>query len=433
MKNKIKLTLVAALTLGATSAFATNGSNLIATGSQARAMGGTGIGVTHGAESGLANAALITSVEDTEVSFGGMFFIPSVKNTDSINLDFSQGGTVAAPNLGDESGSATSDADLNVIPEVSVAGKVKENIYMGIGIWGTAGLGVDYRGDKNTGQMEMVTNLQLMQFALPIAYKNNGLSLGITPVLQYGALDINYNMSSALQQAMYMEQTGALPPQTPDDKTVGTGMAQDLKFGFNLGAAYEVAGFTLGAMYKSQIDMYYKDVLKTAIGAMGVNYTNGKLSTPAEMGVGVSYTKAGHTLAVDYKQIKWSDAKGYQDFNWEDQDVFALGYQYATNKWSFRLGYNYAKSPISEQTYTGVNDAGLNAGLVNTFNTLGFPGTVETHYTIGGSVKVAEQTKIALAYVYAPEETITYKNFLNQDSTTKHKQSSLSFDIIYDF
>jgi len=438
MKNKIKLTLVAALTLGATSAFATNGSNLIATGSQARSMGGTGIGVSHGAESGLANASLISSVENTEVSFGGMFFMPKVNNTNSINLDFSENG---GPDLKDESGSAASAADLNVIPEVSVAGKVKENLYMGIGIWGTAGLGVDYRGSKNSGQMQMVTNLQLMQFALPLAYKKGGLSLGVTPVLQYGALDINYKMSTNLQKAMHMSQTGSLPAQDPAKKNVGTGMAQDLKFGFNLGAAYQKAGFTVGAMYKSQIDMSYKDVLPEAIGAMGVNYTNSKLSTPVEMGVGVSYSIKGNTFAIDYKKIKWSKAKGYQDFDWKDQNVLALGYEYATQKWAFRLGYNHSKSPISEQKVTlnaqgqetNINSAGLSAGLVNTFNTLGFPGTVETHYTVGGSVKVGEKTKIALAYVYAPEKSITFKNFLNQPSTTKHKQSSISFDLVYDF
>ena len=433
MKNKIKLTLVVALALSSSSLYATNGSNLIATGAKARAMGGTGIGVSHGAESGLANVALITSVKATSVSFGGMFFMPDVSNTDSINLDFSQGGTQEAPNLGDESGSASSASDLNVIPEVSIAGKVNDNFYMGIGIWGTAGMGVDYRDSKDTGQMEMVTNLQLMQFAMPLAYTKDGFSVGITPLLQYGSLDINYIMSSSLQSAMYMQQTGSLPEQTPPDKNVGSGVAQDLKFGYNLGIAYQINNFTIGAIYKSQIDMYYKGVLTSAIGAMGVDYKNDTLSTPAEMGMGISYKYHQHSLALDYKQIKWSDAKGYQDFDWEDQDVVAIGYEYATKIWALRAGYNYAKSPISEQTRTDTNSAGLSAGLVNTFNTLGFPGIIESHYTCGGLYNLTEQTAIALAYVYAPEVTIDYSNFLGQPSKTSHAQTSLSFDLVYNF
>jgi len=442
MKTKIKLALVAVMTLNATAVMATNGSNLIATGAKSRSMGGTGIGVAHGAESALSNVSLITEVQETEVSFGGMFFMPDVSNTDGINLDFSRGGTVAAPNLGNESGSATSASDLNVIPEVSIAGKINNNFYMGIGIWGTAGMGVDYRGSKNSGQMEMVTNLQLMQFALPLAYTKNNFSIGITPLLQYGSLDINYNMSSALQSAMYMGQTGALPAQTPQDKNVGSGVAQDLKFGYNLGISYKAQnGITIGAMYKSQIDMFYKGVLTSAIGAMGVNYTNDTLSTPAEIGIGISYTKEKHTVAVDYKKIKWSKAKGYQDFNWNDQNVFALGYEYKLKNMGFRIGYNYAKSPISEQTRTinaqgqetNINDAGLSAGLVNTFNTLGFPGIMETHYTIGGCFRLNEQTSLATAFVYAPEKEISYSNFLGQKSTTTHSQKTLSFDLVYRF
>jgi len=434
MKNQTKLALTVIIALGSTNLFATNGSNLIATGSKARSMGGTGIGVSHGAESALANVALITEVEKTEISFGGMFFMPDVSNSNSINLDFSQGGTVAAPNLGNESGSASSASDFNVIPEVSLAKKVNNNIYMGIGIWGTAGMGVDYRGSDNSGEMEMVTNLQLMQFALPMAYKKDGFSIGITPLLQYGSLDINYKLSSSLQSAMYMGQTGRLPEQEPQDKNVGSGLAQDLKFGYNLGVSYKTQnGITVGAMYKSQIDMFYKSVLTSAIGAMGVNYTNDTLSTPAEIGAGISYSTQHDTFAFDYKQIKWSDAKGYQDFDWEDQNVFAFGYEHRFDKLALRLGYNYAKSPISEQSLTSVNSAGLNGGLVNTFNTLGFPGIVQTHYTIGSYYQVSKQMGVATAFVYAPEEEISYSNFLGQESTTTHGQTSLSFDLIHRF
>ena len=54
---------------------ATNADNLIAVGAKARGMGGVGIAVSHGAASGLGNAALITSVESSEVAFGGPVFL----------------------------------------------------------------------------------------------------------------------------------------------------------------------------------------------------------------------------------------------------------------------------------------------------------------------------------------------------------------------
>jgi long-chain fatty acid transport protein len=418
MKRTIKLAVAAAVALTSTAAFATNGSNLIGLGAKARGMGGVGIGMSHGAESALANPALITTVPETEVSFGGTIFLPNVKNTNGLNL----GG------LGDESSTATSAADLSVIPEVAIASKMSDSFYMGIGMFGTAGMGTDYRKSADTGQMNMVTNVQIMQFGVPLAYKTGGFALGITPLLQYGSLDINYNMSSALNQAF-----GA-PAGTPASN-VGAGVAQDLQFGYNVGASFSEQGLTVGAVYKSQIDMKYNGVMSTTIAPFtgGLGYTNDKLSTPAEMGIGASYAFSGNTIAVDYKKIKWSDAKGYQDFEWDDQDVYAIGYEYATFGWAARVGYNYSKSPISEQAYAGVNGANLSSGVVNTFNLLGFPGIVESHYTLGGTYNITKKTSVDLAYMYAPEVSETYTNFLGQDITTKHSQQSVSAQLNFAF
>jgi len=419
MKKTIKLAVVAALALSATSAFATNGAALIGMGAEARGMAGTGIGIAHGAESALTNPALITSVEKTEISFGGTLFMPDVSNTNNV------GAGVA---------SADSAADMSMIPEVSLATKINDNFYVGIGMWGTGGMGVDYRdtdsivSDNTSAQMQMVTNLQLMQFGVPLAYTTNGFSIAITPILQYGSLDINY------------EYPGSQNPQDPNAQgdTIGMGVAQDLKFGYNIGLAYEISGFTVGAVYKSQIDMEYKGLDSVISPFTQTGYKNNKLSTPAEMGVGISYVMSEHTIAIDYKNIKWSDAKGYQDFEWEDQNVISVGYQYETKGWALRAGYNYADSPISEQTVVNPNtdvpnSAGLQPGTVNTFNLLGFPAIVTSHIALGGSYDISEQTSVDLAYTYAFEVTETFKNFAAQDIKTTHSQSGVSAQINYNF
>jgi long-chain fatty acid transport protein len=423
MKKTIKLAVVAALALGSTSAFATNGANLIGLGAKSRAMGGVSIATAHGAENGLVNAALITTVDDAEISFGGTFFMPDVENTTTLMNMYNPTGPVPV------TASHSSAADLSVIPEVSIASKVTDNFYMGIGMWGTAGMGVDYRdadGQADT-QMQMVTNLQLMQFGVPLAYKISGFSMAITPLIQYGSLDINYVFDANDGTSM-----------TPVMRTSNTqGVAQDLQFGYNIGLSYEISGFTIGAMYKSQIDMEYKGQISKAMNDFGMTgYTNDELSTPAELGIGVSYKIAEHTIGLDYKSIGWSDAKGYEDFKWEDQDVIALGYEYATNTWALRAGYNYAASPISEQALGSMgslsNGADI-AGLINTFNLLGFPGIIESHYTIGGSYSITNKTSLDLAYVYAPEVSETYKNFFGQDITTTHSQTSLSAQVNFKF
>ena len=403
MKKTIKLAVVAALALGATSAFATNGSDLIGMGTKTRGMAGTGIGMSHGAESALVNPALITTVKGTEISFGGTIFMPDVKNTN---------------NIGGGNFSADSVANLNVIPEVSLATKINDNFYVGVGMWGTGGMGTDYRHAAATAsQLQMVTNLQLMQFGVPLAYTTNGLSIAVTPILQYGSLDINYI--------------------NPLNANVGAGVGQSLKFGYNLGLSYTIDALTVGAVYKSKIDMEYEGVLSgtvtpIATGLGGSAYTNDQLSTPAEYGLGASYVIGTSTVAIDYKRIQWSNAKGYEDFKWDDQDVIALGYEYNAKNWAARLGYNYASSPISEQNYAGYQN-GLTSGAVNTFNLLGFPAITQSHYAIGGTYNVSDKASFDVAYTYAPEETNTYKNFAGKNITTKHSQNGVSVQLNYDF
>ena len=217
MKKTLQPSFIAAMFLGTTALFATNGDTLIGLGAKSRGMGGIGIGMGHGAESALANPALITAVETTEISFGGTLFMPDVSY---------DGGA----------GYQQSTADTNVIPEVSIASKMNDNFYLGIGIWGTGGMGTDYRDDTTGSTMQMVTNLQLMQFGVPVAYKRDGFSFGVTGIVQYGALDINYNNGT----------------------NVGAGIAQDIEFGYSLGAAYDfssagISGLTFGLVYKSAI------------------------------------------------------------------------------------------------------------------------------------------------------------------------------------
>ena len=395
MKKTIKLAVVAALALGTTSAFATNGSVMIATGVKATGMAGTGIGMSHGAESALVNPTLITSVKGSEVSFGGTFFMPDVSN-----------------NTGD--GYHKSDADLSVVPMVATATQVNDNLFIGVGMWGTAGMGVDYR--NSASQYKMVTNLQLMQFGVPIAYKVGSFSVAVTPLLQYGALDINF----------------ASPDRAGTIQQHGNGVAQDLRFGYNLGAAYEVAGFTVGAVYKSKIDMDYKNQIPDAGRAFGL-ILGSDLSTPAEIGLGLSYAFGANTIAVDYKQIKYSDAKGYKDFGWDDQNVYSLGYEYRAKTWATRVGYNYATSPIVEQ-----NGATPKGGAINTLNLLGFPGIVESHYAIGGTYNVSEKVSFDLAYVYSPEVTETFANsgatgHAGTTISTKHSQTALSAAVNFNF
>lgn len=395
MKYTVKLAVAAAIALSSTAAFATNGDTMIGVGAKAVGMGGVGIGMSHGAESALSNPAMITSVEGTEISFGGTLFMPNVKSNAF------------------GASESTSDAKVSMVPTVAIAQKASDNFYWGIGMYGVAGMGTDYRNANNNANM--VTNLQLMQFVAPLAYKTNGFSVGIAPIIQYGSLDINYD-------------TTGMPGGGP---SATKGVAQDFGVGYNLGIAYEVSDVTLGASYKSAIDMKYNGQISVAASQFsgGALVLSDNLEQPAEIGLGASYKMGQHTFAADYKQIKWSAAKGYKDFKWDDQNVYMLGYQFTQDNWALRAGYNYAKSPIKDQGKAGFG------GLINTFNLLGFPAIIESHYTVGGSYAFTKQTSLDLAYVYSPEKTETFASNMSGTGyiTTKHSQNAATAQLNFKF
>ena len=458
MKTTIKLAVVAALALGATSAFATNGSVMIGVGAKSRGMGGVGIATGFGAESGYNNPALITSIKgDNEISFGGTLFMPDIEVTNTL-----------PDGLGNPvTNKEDSDADMFVIPSVSVASKINDNWYWGLGMWGTGGLGTDFRdtdaynpagntADDNTPtanattgtHMQMVTALQLMQFGVPVAYTSNNFSVGITPIVQYSSLDIDYSFASKPNP---MAAMGA--GNMPRPFSAGSGVADDIAFGFNLGMAYEISGFTVGAMYKSEITFDIDDVLTNSMAPMTNpmfgSYTEDEMSTPEQYGLGVSYTMSGHTLALDWKYINWEDAEVYKDFGWKDQDVIAVGYEYNAGDWAVRCGYQYAESAVeSQDTAFGAGGAvdpdgnpidmtfdsnGINGSTKNTLNLMGFPGTQETHITLGGSYAFNETLSMDLAAVFGLENEESYTNFAGQEIETKHVENSFSVQLNYAF
>jgi long-chain fatty acid transport protein len=408
MKRSLKLTVAVALAIGSTSVYATNGVNLIGLSAQSRGMGGVGIGMPLGADSGLPNPALISSVEGTEISFGGTLFMPKVKTTGLNPMTES-----------------SSDADTFIVPEVGFAMKATENFYWGIGMWGASGLGVDYRDANPTdGTAQMVTNYQILQLAVPLTGKFGGFSIGIAPVVNYGALDTNWDA-----------------PGTPFG-TEGAGVSQDISFGANLGLAYQTGNFTFGAVYKSGIKMEYKGqpaLNPDILGAFGIEVEEDRLDVPAEYGIGFSYAIGGrHTIALDAKTIQYGDTTGWKEFGWKNQNVVALGYQFATPTWAVRAGYNYGKAPIENLTEGAFPDFANSTR--NFFNAVGFPASVEQHVTVGGSYQFTKNMGLDLAFVYAPEKEINYDtaNFatagLGGDSvTTKHSQTALTAGLNFKF
>jgi len=426
MKKTIKLAVVAALALGATSAFATNGDSLIGLGAKSRAMGGTGVAHFNGAESATSNPALITKSVGTNITFGGTVFDADVEVKRS---NASVGGTPV-------SDSQTSQADTSVIPYIAITHEVGDGFYVGLSMYGSAGMGTDWRNQdmslgtnmatSDVGLYAMRSNLMLMKFSVPLAYTTNNFSIGIAPVLMYGALDINYNtfVRNSDGSTVTDSVTGSLMK-----KSIGSGSSTDYGMGYELGLAYELAdlGITVGAKYQSAIEMEYRDQISDAAGAFGYGSNpnamaaySDKLEQPEEYGFGIDWTKGDISVTADYKRINWGEAEGYKDFGWENQDVYAIGAEYRLDSLSLRIGYNYAKNPLKNNTSNQIvanagaqegdpGTAGMNTDgdTMNLFNHAMFPAITERHYTIGAGYQFNEKISLDLAVTYATSDDVT--------------------------
>lgn len=369
INKRIKLALSTALVLGATSSFATNGDNMIGLAVESRAMGSVGIAKSYGAGSGLANGALLSSVKDKEITGTVTFFMPDV--------------AVKSNGLGSTGVKTDSDADFSAIPEMYYAQRLSDKLVYGIVIAGTAGMGTDYSDTTAPAVNRMKTNLMLMKIAMPVSYQMDKVSIGLTPIIQYGKLllDHDYGMGGVNHLSNESSDTG---------------------LGFEIGVTYEVSSsLSIGSIYKSEISMEYQGVMSESItsfgGAAATGVSSGdRLDQPAEYGVGISYVIGGNTIAADVKRIEWGSATGYSNFGWEDQNVYSLGYEYDAGKWALRAGYNYSDSPIKEQ-----NGATYSGAVKNFFNLAGFPGIVETHYTLGGGYEYSDSLSYDIAMIYA--------------------------------
>ena len=392
-KTKLALAITASAFI-ASPALATNGTNMVGLGAQSAATGGTGVAAYYGAENVIVNPGLIGKAQGTEFSFGGTVFMPNVTNDAKGN------------------GEKTSKADLNVIPSVSLASRINDQLTFGIGMYGTSGMGVDYSGSAN--HMHAQSNMQIMRFAPTLAFNQANFGVGISPIIQYGSLDLSYNMGTA-------------------EKDIGKGMASDLGFGYSIGGYYDLQNnITIGATYTSAIEMKYDGQLSTASGPFPVTFGD-KLQQPAELKIGAAYTMGSMMYTADFKQIAWGSATGYKDYGWEDQNVIALGAKYSANKYWAGLGLNHGNNPIKEQAPDSTG-AGV---TLNMFNNLFFPATTETHITLGGGYNLTKHVSLDAAIVYAPETKTTVKvsdgGTGTLDDTTKHSQMGYTFSARYNF
>lgn len=400
MKKIMSVLFISLLIIGLTTVcYATNGDNLMGVSPVSRGMGGAGVGMPVGpTDTIFRNPAWMSYYDGFHMSFGGILFMPDVK------------ARIQNP-MGD-SGWQTSEADTFGVPEIGLHTRINDKVVFGLGMFGVSGMGVDYRNnDKLQSAMgknlNMHTNLQFMRFIPGISYQiNNALSIGGAVHLAYGSLDMGAVMCA-----------NAADPNTCWN--AGGGQSQDFGMGGQVGIAYRVSNTIFaGLTYQSPLAMTYEKVFDTNGDG---EYEDMELTQPQEFAIGIGVMPIQNLkLITDLRWIDWSDAKGYKDFQWEDQWVIALGGEFKPiPKLALRAGWNYAKTPIREkdglQGYPVSSnnipnfDSPFGDFNIAFFNLIGFPAITEHHLTLGIGYELTGSMSIDLAYKHAFEKEITSK------------------------
>jgi long-chain fatty acid transport protein len=414
MRNrKIAVSMLVAGGLLSPLAYATNGDEMMAVGSQSTALGGTGVANFMGAESLWANPAMLGKSKGSEVAGGVNLFKPKVTNTGM---------------AGGAAGSSA--ADTSYIPDLSYSSRINDNLTYGVAMAGIAGMGVDYTGaSASLGLVKAKSALSILRVVADVAYNTDTYGVGFSPIFQSGSLMLSYNNGAAYNAG--------------EKKDSSTG------FGFAMGGYFNATpAVTLAAAYQSKIGAKYGTQISGAGTGFGLCSPAGgpcsgqatfgdNLDQPAQMKLGVSFAAADNvTLTADYKSIQWSSAAGYKDFNWKDQNILAVGAKYAASGYWLGLGYNHANDPIDALPDTTYRNA-----AVNIFNNMFFPAIVTNSFTFGGGYDISKTLAIEGAAVITPEvkKTVAISSVTAAmgspvtSNTTTHSQQAYEISLRYKF
>jgi long-chain fatty acid transport protein len=387
-----KLALIAATmaVFIASPAYATNGMRMIGFGPVQNSMGGASVGATLDAASMVSNPAGLVDL-GRRLDFAGQFFKPTVS--------YSATGFLPGAIVANDGATLDSGRGGSPIPAIGIVTPLDDRLVVGVGVYGTAGMGVDYPANLFNG----VTYTSYLQGRLTpsVAYRlSDRVSAGVT-------------LNGMVAQMKYDVAAGA--GQTVHDTATALGI------GATVGVKVRpVKMLAFGAAYETK--SWFQDFSFTVASrpnpfAPGSEIPGGtdKLTfhQPQSATVGVEVTPIEMLLvAADVQWIDWSgtmgsglpqystdpNATGAMPFNmsWSDQWVLKLGAQVSPLKGlQIRAGYNYGKMPLDPS---------------RAFENLAFPAVAEHHVTGGIGYALSRSLTFNVAGMYAFNATIAGSN-----------------------
>ena len=261
------------------------------------------------------NPATTTQYHGTVVGFGGAFIEATINVNQATPL----------PLLGVTPYSAKSDTPPSLLGNIGVVHNTElmgNPVTLGMGFFGNAGAGVDFRPEPGSnGTHASYLSLDLV----------NSVAVNLTERLSVGT-----SLTAA---------TSIL-----DGPFVDTSSSQsDYALRYTLGANYELGnGISIGGFWQSKKDHKFDNVVRFA----GGPYQDVQLDHPTNYGFGVAnrcLMNGRLLLAVDVLYKEWSETDFFRAL-YDDQWVLQMGGQYAlTNRTKFRMGYAFNEDATLDQ------------------------------------------------------------------------------------
>lgn len=394
-------------TFSISTAYATNGSLLIGYGAKSRGIGGAGVAFAQDAVATATNPAGMADV-GTRLDIGAMLFrpersswVPGFSGRDDVK----------------------SGSNLFLIPNMGAAYKFNRKMSVGFAFVGAGGGNTRYNENffDFAGEPDPTLGVNLMQAVMSpsVSYKLTknhtvgvSLLLGIQSFRAYG--------QSAFGDAGYSSNPDKL-----------TNKGNDFSYGAGGRIGWTSKFFkkrlTIGATASSKVYMTKFEKYK------GLFAEKGKFDMPAIYSAGFSLKPMKKlTIAGDYQYINYSQIRSISNkgptaflplppdnellgasrglgFGWDDMQVYKIGVAYDYNpKWTYRVGYNYGKTPIKKDQLL--------------FNTQA-PATVEHHATAGLTYKSTQNSEWSFALMRAfQKDIVAFDNFSGDNIRIKMHQ-----------
>lgn len=430
MKKFALRPLVAALVLTAPvmSAFATDGYFSHGYGMKAKGMGGAATASTDNAFAGANNPA--TAAFAGNRTEGGIDWFSPKRSTDAAM---------------DGPGTITSDSNNFLIPEFGYNRTYDAKTSYGVTVYGNGGMNTDYPtnpvGDT-VNNAPMGVNLQQLIVAPTLAYKlDESQSVGVSPLFIYQTIGIKgVSHFGNFGGANFSSNANALSNNGNSSSTgmgVRLGYFKKLSSNVDIGASYspktkmskfdEYTGlfnssfdipenYNLGAAIKVtpsvKLSMDYQRINYNKVKAIGAPTANLLACGGGAPGANTSSCLGG------------ADGPG---FGWQNINVIKLGVEWQqTAALTLRAGFNRSDNPVQSKDVT--------------FNIMA-PGIMTKHYTFGGTYALDKEREVTLAYMYAPESTVTGTNLFEpagfvpagSKDTIRMKQQSLGVQYAWKF